>query len=284
MTVLYIVGWLVFARMLPTPSPDWSAQELSDWLVEHKPGFLIGCVFMIGGCGLWGWWVAAISVWTFRTESRFPVLTFTQLICVAAGVTFFIFDTLFWAVAAFRAGETNPQITQQMWDIGWFGFLFTIMVYVSWAVAWALGILLNPSEYQVFPRWAAYVTFGSVLCWIPGMLVIFFKQGPFAYSGPLAMWLPISEFFVWLAIIDYLARKAVKRQEQLSKLEGIERGEEYGLYQPSDDDDILPARSEHVSRQLARSSSSPRVPVATELASESALASSESMYEESAYS
>jgi uncharacterized membrane protein YhdT len=232
MTVMYLVGWLVCARMLPTPSPSWTAQQLSDWLVDHGIGMLLGCLLMIAGCGLWGAWVAALTVWTYRTESRFPVLTFTQLICVATGLTFFIFDTQFWSVAAFRAGQVSPEITQQLWDVGWFGFLFTISVYIVWAVAWALGILLNPPEYQVFPRWAAFVTFGSVMCWSVGLLIIFFKDGPFSYAGVPAMWLPISEFFVWLVIIDILARKAIKRQEQLSVIEGLERGSEFGIYPP----------------------------------------------------
>src|SRR5262245_37025077 len=74
MTVMYLVGWLVFARMLPTPSPSWTAQQLSTWLVEHGTRFLLGCLLMIAGCGLWGSWVAALTVWTYRTESRFPVL------------------------------------------------------------------------------------------------------------------------------------------------------------------------------------------------------------------
>jgi hypothetical protein len=233
MTVMYLVGWLVFARMLPTPSPGWDAERLSRWLVDHGTGMLFGCLLMIAGCGLWGAWVAALTVWTYRTESRFPVLTFTQLICVAAGLTFFIFDTLFWSVAAYRAGQINPEITQQMWDIGWFGFLFTITVYIVWAVAWALGILLNPPEYQVFPRWAAFVTFGSVMCWSTGLVIIFFKQGPFSYAGVPAMWLPISEFFVWLVIIDVLARKAITRQEKLNLAEGREKGDHYGLYPAS---------------------------------------------------
>lgn len=233
MTVLYLIGWLVCARMVPTPSPSWTAAQLSAWLVQHGTGMLLGCMLMIAGCGLWGAWVAALTVWTFRTESRFPVLTFTQLISVAAGLTFFIFDTLFWGVAAFRAGQVNPEITQQMWDIGWFGFLFTITVYIVWAVAWALGILVNPPENQVFPRWAAFITFGSAMCWSGGLLVIFFKSGPFSYAGVPAMWLPISEFFVWLVIIDVLARKAVKRQEQQCILENLRNGDGYGIYPPS---------------------------------------------------
>lgn len=243
MTVLYVVGWVVCARMVPTPSPAWSAEQLTAWIVAHKPGITFGCFLMIAGCGLWGAWTAAIAVWTFRTEARFPVLTFTQLICVGAGLTFFVFDTLFWSVAVFRAGETDPAVTQQMWDVGWFGFMMTMAAYIAWAVAWCLGVLVNPSEYQVFPRWSAYVTLGSVMCWTPGLMIIFFKEGPFSYSGLLGMWLPITEFFVWLIIVDVNARKAIRRQEELSRREGVERGPAYGLYPPPDLDLVPAARA-----------------------------------------
>ena len=111
MTVLYVLGWLVFARMFPTPSPGWPAEKLARYLVDHGTGMVFGCLVMIAATGLWGAWVAALTVWTFRTESRFPVLTFSQLICVGAGQVFFIFDTLFWSIAVFRAGTVNPEIT-----------------------------------------------------------------------------------------------------------------------------------------------------------------------------
>jgi hypothetical protein len=232
MTVLYVVGWVGFARMVPTPSPNWSAERLAQWLAANHTGMLVGCLLMITGCGLWGTWVAAISVWTFRTESRFPVLTFAQLVCVGAGTTFFIFDTLFWTVATYRAGATDPRITQTLWDIGWLGFLITIPVYIAWAMAWSLGVLLNPPEHQIFPRWSAYVTLGSVVLWTPSLLTMLFKEGPFSYSGVAGMWLPITEFFVWLVIVDLNARIGIRRQEELARREGVEQGALYGLYPP----------------------------------------------------
>jgi hypothetical protein len=52
------------------------------------------------------------------------------------------------------------------------------------------------------------------------------------------MWLPIIEFFVWLIILDVYARKAVRRQEALSRQEGLERGPAYGLYPPENIDQL----------------------------------------------
>ena len=240
MSVLYVVGWVVFARLIPAPAPGWPAQRLTDWLVGHHVQFLLGCAIMIGAAGLWGMWCAALSVWTYKTESRFPVLFAAQIISVAAGLTIFIFDELFWAVAAFRAGQRSPEITQAIWDIGWFGFLFSITVYIAWAVALALGILWNPPEHQLFPRWAGFLTIGSALCWSAGLLIVFFQQGQFAYNGGLAMWLPLGEFFVWLAIMTVLGLRAISRQEQISRLEASEKGAQYGVYEPGKQDTFYP--------------------------------------------
>jgi hypothetical protein len=132
-----------------------------------------------------------------------------------------------------------------MWDVGWFGFLFTITVYIAWAVAWSLGVLLNPPEHQIFPRWTAYMTLASVCCWMPGLLQIFFKHGPFSYNGVGAMWLPISEFFVWLVFLDIAARKAIKRQVALSIAEGEARGPEYGIW-PQPGPDRVPDTAPHL--------------------------------------
>ena len=239
MSVLYIFGWL-FARLVPVPAPYWPAQRLTDWLVGHQIHFLIGCAIMIGAAGLWGMWCAALSVWTYKTESRFPVLFAAQIISVAAGLTIFIFDELFWTVAAFRAGQRSPEITQAIWDIGWFGFLFSITVYIAWAVSLALGMLWNPPEHQLFPRWAGFLTIGSALCWSAGLLIAFFKQGQFAYNGSLAMWLPLGEFFIWLAIMTFLALRAISRQEEISRGEAMQRGAEYGVYEPDEQDTFHP--------------------------------------------
>jgi hypothetical protein len=238
MSVIYIIGWVAFARMVPAPAPNWSAEQLTAWLVDHQTAFLVGCAVMIGAAGLWGMWCAALSVWTYKTESRFPVLYSAQLISVSAGLTIFILDELLWTVAAFRAGQRSPEITQGIWDIGWFGFLFSITVYIAWAASLAIGILWNPPEHQMFPRWAGYMTLASALCWSAGLLIAFFKGGQLAYNGGLAMWLPLGEFFVWLAIMTYLGLKAISRQEELSRQEALEKGDDYGVYNPGSEETL----------------------------------------------
>jgi hypothetical protein len=74
------------------------------------------------------------------------------------------------------------------------------------------------------------MTLASALCWSTGIVIVFFKSGPFGYSGALAMWLPLAEFFVWLVVMSYLALKAISRQEALCRQEGLDKGEGFGVY------------------------------------------------------
>jgi hypothetical protein len=122
-----------------------------------------------------------------------------------------------------------------MFDIGWFMFLFDIPPFIVWASALGLGILWNPPEHQLYPRWAGYFTLSVCLCWAAGLLVVFFKSGPFAYNGLLSMWLPLGAFFVWLAVMTVLALKAVFKQELLCR---DEPDPALGVYAPSVFDEL----------------------------------------------
>ncbi|MFD7256901.1 hypothetical protein [Streptomyces sp. NPDC059874] len=217
--VLYIVGFVPMARLLPPPSPDWPAERLVHWLVGHQVGFQAGCVLMVMGGALFGPWGAVPAIFTRKAEARFPVLYATQIISLGCAVCLSVLVALFWAVASFRAGEISPEITQALWDVGWFLFLFDAPPFLVWLAALALGILWNPPEHQLYPRWIAYMTLGVLLEMTSAMAMVFFKFGPWTYTGLLAMWLTFSLFFGWLCVMTAFGFKAVARQEALSRQE-----------------------------------------------------------------
>jgi hypothetical protein len=219
MTVVYLIGFIPLAHYWPVPTPDWDSQRLADWLVANRGEFQIGCALMIAGAGLFAPWGSALAIWTRHTEARFPVLYTAQIVALAAGFTIFVVIQLFWAIASFRAGQVDPDITQTMFDVGWFMFLFDIPAFIAWSCALALGILWNPPEHQRYPRWSGYFTLAVTLCWAAGLLVVFFHSGAFSYNGLLAMWLPLGAFFVWLAVMTYLGFRAIAQQEAACRAE-----------------------------------------------------------------
>jgi hypothetical protein len=55
----------------------------------------------------------------------------------------------------------------------------------------------------------------SGLALTPGILIAFFKNGPFAYDGIVAVYIPLGIFFVWIVIMTWLLLGAVGAEERL---------------------------------------------------------------------
>lgn len=217
MSVLYLIAFIFLAHFWPVPSPAWSAGQLAAWLGVHRVSFQIACVPMVICGGLLAPWGASLAVWSRKSEGRFPVLYLTQVVSLAVGTTIFVLIAIAWSIASLRANEISPEITQTMFDIGWFMFLFDIPPFMIWVGSLALAILWTPPEHQMYPRWSAYFTLAVAMCWSAALLVLFFDSGPFSYSGFLAMWYPLGMFFVWLVVMTILGFRAVSKQVEIDR-------------------------------------------------------------------
>ena len=75
-----------------------------------------------------------------------------------------------------------------------------------------LAILLDKNSRPVFPRWVAYFNIWVAVLFIPGVLITFFKSGPFAWNGILAFWLPLVVFFAWYFVMFAILLRVIKEQ------------------------------------------------------------------------
>src|SRR6202011_2580070 len=127
----------------------------------------------------------------------------------------------FWGVAAFRAGQTSPQVTQALNDLGWFGVLFTGAPFAMYMIALAGSIFLDKSERPAFPRWVAYYNLFTTFFMFEAALLIFTKHGAFAQNGLLVFYLPMIVFFVWILVMSRMTIKAVNRErDELAAVAG----------------------------------------------------------------
>lgn len=223
LVVLYVVpgllGFAVFAGFWPPPGPDLTAQQIADYFVEHQTGLTAGMVLM-AFCGPWYvLWSAAISRVISRIEGPMGVLAQIQFLGgVLTGLVTFTPATI-WITAAIRADDHSPETIQTLYDFGWMFFDTTFVCSAIQSIAIGVAILIDRRAVPLFPRWFAWVSFLTAACYVPLMLMPFFRTGPVAWDGVVSFWVVFVEFFVFTAVATVLTWRALKRLESEDLLE-----------------------------------------------------------------
>jgi MFS family permease len=214
MLVLFVIGFIGLAGWVPPPDPAASAQEIAAMFREDTTEIRLGMFTSMLSMSLMAPFGVAIAAQIRRTEGRRPVLTYTQLVCVAVGTTVIVLSTVVWAVAAFRPDEYSPDTVRIFNDLGWFLFLIEWPPFSIWFAAVAIAILRDENDPPVFPRWSAYLSLWSAFLFVAAGLIMFFKTGPFAWDGLIAFYVAVAIFFVWLVAMTVLVIKAINREAE----------------------------------------------------------------------
>ena len=212
LTVLFGLGWVVFARFLPAPSPTASAEVIANFYMGNEAGIRIGATLMMLSFGPWATWGAVVAAWTRRVETGTPVLSYVQIASLTISEMIGVLCALLWASASFRAGEVSPEITMVLNDMGWLMFLLPWPPFSAWCLAVGIAVLRDESPQPVLPRWVAGLSFLTAFLFMPALLPLFFKTGGFAYNGLLGMYLPLLIFFVWIEGVTFPMVRAYRRR------------------------------------------------------------------------
>jgi hypothetical protein len=210
--VLFVLGWVPLAGYLPPVAPSASAAEVAEFYRSNTNMIRIGLFVCSIGMPLVAPFGAAIAVQLRRTEGKYPIYTYVQLILIGVATVVTVFTMMVWAVAAFRPDDVSPEITRTLNDAGWFLFLFTWAPFSLWYVVIGLAILGDRSPRPVYPRWAAYVSFWVAFLSIAAGLMLFFKAGPFAFDGLVTLYMPLVIFLGWIIIMSKLTLTAIRTQ------------------------------------------------------------------------
>lgn len=197
-TIVFAIGWIVCARFLPAPSPLLSPTEITQRYLDNLTGIRVGITLMIFSFAFWAIWGGIVAAWSREIEGRRPMWTYTQLVSLAISEMIGVLCAFFWGMAAFRAGDVSPEITQMFNDMGWLMFLLPWPPFSMWCVGLGMVVLRDRSARPMFPRWVAGLSFLTAFLFMPAFAPIFFKTGGFAYNGLLGMYLPLAIFFVWV--------------------------------------------------------------------------------------
>jgi hypothetical protein len=211
------VGVVVLAGFVPGPHPAAGAKQIASQYVHNLGGIRAGLCLFMAGIALIAPWGAAVAAQTNRARLGTPVLTYTQLACVAASLMIGLLSCIAWGAASFRAGHVSAETTRTFNDLGWILFIFDWSPLAVWYLAVGAAIFLDPSDRPVFPRWAGYLCIWTAALSVPGGFTIFFKTGPLAFNGLLALWIPLAVFGIWIVCMTVLVIKAIDQEAQTTR-------------------------------------------------------------------
>jgi hypothetical protein len=198
MVVLLFVFFMLVGKLIPPYSPTAGADEIAKLLVHDKLRIRLGVTLSLIGATLMLPFLAVICVRIYRIEGKFGVLTAGQILASAYFVPGLWVSLMSFATALFRPESRAPQITQAFTDMFWLMFVGVAEVAVAQAVVLAIAAFIDDGTPTTFPRWFGYFNIWYALLTLPGALVVLFNEGPLAWNGLFAFWIPLTVFSIWL--------------------------------------------------------------------------------------
>lgn len=210
-----LLGLFLLPGWLPPPSPTLPADEVVAMFANNtqlRIGMAILAFFFPVFMGL----AVAIGAQLRRIEGPHHVMSDLQLVSATVGVLAGQFPALFWLAASYRGGM-SPETLVLFNDMCWFMILGATGPAVLQPLAIGLCILGSESSEEVYPRWLGYANLWLAFLLMPGVLIPFFKTGPFAWNGIFSFWLAVTVFFFWVMLIYVYTVKAIHAQQASEK-------------------------------------------------------------------
>jgi hypothetical protein len=206
---LAMLGMVIIGGYVPATDPAASGEAIRDIYLNNLNGIRFGMVISMIAFTLFVPFGIAIALQTRRME-RTPLMSHIQVASVAIAALEGVMATVIWLTAAYRPDELPAEITRMLHDLGWICFLVDVPPFSVWLAAIGFAILRDNHPQPLFPRWLAYFNFWASLLLFPALVLPFFKSGPFAYNGILALYVPFVTFFLWMIVMTPALLKAQK--------------------------------------------------------------------------
>jgi hypothetical protein len=212
LVLLFAVGFYPLAHFIPPPLPSASAAEIAGMYQQNPLQIRLGLLVMMISFGLVCPFAAVIFIQLSRIQRGPSILPYAQLACGICGGALVMIPLMLWAGAAFRP-DRNPELIMILNDMAWISFLWPVPVFFLQVVSTGLAILGDKNDQPILPRWSGFFCLWCAVAFLPGLLLIFFEIGPFAWNGLLTFWLGASVFFTWYMVMSVVMRNCVVRHE-----------------------------------------------------------------------
>lgn len=197
---------LITADLLPAPAAGDSAEQLAAWYQDNTDRIRTGAVLGVLSTAGWGALIAVAWVQLKEGEGRRPVLAAMQAVSGAVTYVALIMTFTVIGVASFRP-DRDPDTTQALHDLAWFCLLFTVVAPATQAISAGAAILSDSRSDAPFPRWLGFLGVWAGVLFVPGILLVYFKDGVFSYEHVIPYWIPLIAFGGWVIALSWGCRR-----------------------------------------------------------------------------
>jgi hypothetical protein len=214
MIATWASAFMFLCGFIPPPDPAKTRAELVAQFSDNTSLIRLGLVISVFACSLLVPFCAVIAAQMRRMEGVRSVLAQTQLVSGGLLCVEFLFPFAIWQTALYRIDEWNPETVQMLNDMAWLMFLGIISSACIQVASLGVAILLDKGIKPVFPRWAGYFNIWVSMMWVPAGIIPFFKDGPLAWNGLFAWWVPLCVYFSWFVVMVVLLLRAIADDER----------------------------------------------------------------------
>lgn len=209
--VLLFGGWGLLGGFIPLIPPSHGAEQVAAAYAHdanlHRVGNLLGLI----GIFLTVPFFFAISMQIRRTERRVPSLAILQFASGIIVTVVLIIPELLFIGGLFRPGRP-AELTRLVNDLSYVMLILPWPPIIGQLAALTVAILNDRRPAPVFPRWFGFFNAWVAILLLPASMIIFFKSGPFAWTGVIGFWIPAAVFGIWYLVTTALLLRAIDEE------------------------------------------------------------------------
>lgn len=206
-------GFIMVAGMIPPPDPLMTGEQIKALFIRDKLNIQIGYLMMMSAIPF----AYVFAAWLGRViadiEGKMGVLALTTMLSQFSTFLLLGLSSLWWLVLAFRPETYTAENMLMFHDMVWLSFIVLVPPTLPMYVTMGIAAFQDRSPTPIFPRWYGWMCMWVTVLFLGGMGSEFFFDGPFAWDGIFALYLPFADFTVWVFTTLYFLWKYIKRQE-----------------------------------------------------------------------
>jgi hypothetical protein len=210
---LFGLGFGALAGFIVPPSPQASPVAIAQMFAAKRTEIRFGLLISMVAAGLLVPWSAGLFIPLRRIEGRFSPWPYVVMLSGTLFSLEFLYLLFFWLVCAYRE-DAAPEFVRNLNDMAWVAFVGLVSTAVIFAAAMGISTLSDRRSEPLLPRWFGYFSLWAALMFTPGSANVFFKDGPLAYNGIFAWYIPVAVFGIWVPVVTVVMLKSVTRQER----------------------------------------------------------------------